>query len=516
MCGRRRGSPLRHTADRARCTAARRSSTARPRTRRGSRPSWAAIHVDVAIKGLRRRDYLFPQRPMTMMKTIITTVRTTAVTTPCAQPPQSPTVLVAPNLMFAAARPPSTTLFHISAMMKPNAAPRDAAIVFRTSAMESCFSSAIFYPRGAATCLPNKRAMFHGEGALGALRRTYSARRSPAGREDVPVERIAVTLRDIDAALPIVREVGRHTPTVPFSGDEDVWLKLENLQRLGAFKIRGVWNRISQLTDAERRRGVSTISSGNHGLAVAWAARRLGLPCTVRVPEGAVGRKVEAIHAEGADVSPISRSDLIDAHEKETWQSWPSAFLHPFAHPATVAGQGTIGREIVDDFSEVRTVLVPVGGGGLAAGIGTAVKGLVPRAQVFGVQAEGAAPLPVALRTRQSHRIDRPRTIADGIGIGIILPPMAEILGRVLDGALVVTDAEIRDAMRRLALEAKIVAEPAGPRPSRPGSGTETNYGPRSSRWSPAATWIRTSSRKSSRDDDQRWDFSFSRTRTSS
>src|SRR5205809_978277 len=193
-----------------------------------------------------------------------------------------------------------------------------------------------------------------------------------------------------------------------------------------------------------------------------WAARRLGLPCTVRVPEGAVGRKVEAIHAEGADVSPISRSDLIDAHEKETWQSWPSVFLHPFAHPATVAGQGTIGREIVDDFSEVRTVLVPVGGGGLAAGIGTAVKGLVPRAQVFGVQAEGAAPLPVALRTRQSHRIDRPRTIADGIGIGIILPPMAGSLGRVLDGALVVTDAEIRDAMRRLALEAKIVAEPAG------------------------------------------------------
>src|SRR5436853_4463029 len=365
--------------------------------------------------------------------------------------------------MFAAARPPSTTLFHISARMKPNAGPRDAAIVFRTSAMESCFASAIFYPRWAATCLPTKRAMFHGEGGLAALRRTYSARRSPAGREDVPVERIAVTLRDIDAALPIVREVGRHTPTVPFSGDdEDVWLKLENLQRLGAFKIRGVWNRISQLTDAERRLGVSTISSGNHGLAVAWAARRLGIPCTVRVPEGAVGRKMEAIRAQGAEVSPLSRSDLIDAHERETWRSWPSVFLHPFAHPATIAGQGTIGREIADDLPDVRTVLVPVGGGGLVSGIGTAIKGLVPQAQVFGVQAEGAAPLPVALRTRQSHRIDRPQTIADGIGIGMILPPMVAILSRVLDGAFVVTDAEIRGAMRRLALEAKIVAEPAG------------------------------------------------------
>src|SRR5207247_8904415 len=164
--------------------------------------------------------------------------------------------------MFAAARPPSTTLFHISAMMKPNAAPRDAAIVFRTSAMESCFSSAIFYPRWAATCLPTKRAMFQGEGGLGALRGTYRARRSPAGREDVPVERIAVTLRDIDAALPIVREVGRHTPTVPFSGAEEVWLKLENLQRLGAFEIRVVWNRISRVHDTSRGPGVATLVTG--------------------------------------------------------------------------------------------------------------------------------------------------------------------------------------------------------------------------------------------------------------
>jgi threonine dehydratase len=277
------------------------------------------------------------------------------------------------------------------------------------------------------------------------------------------LERIAVTLRDIDSALPIVREVAWSTPTVPFSGaDDSVWLKLENLQRLGAFKIRGVWNRISHLTEAERARGISTISSGNHGLAVAWAARRLGLSCTVRVPEIAVGRKVQAIAAQGANVSPISRRDLIDVHENETWKSWPSAFIHPFAHPATVAGQGTIGLEIVDNLAEVRTVLVPVGGGGLVAGIGTAVKGLAPRAEVFGVQAEGAAPLPVALQTHRAHRIDAPRTIADGIGIGMILPSMAEVLGRILDGALVVTDAEIRTAMRRLALETKIVAEPAG------------------------------------------------------
>ena len=278
------------------------------------------------------------------------------------------------------------------------------------------------------------------------------------------MERIEVTLRDIDAALPIVREVATHTPTVPFhdTEDRDVWLKLETLQRLGVFKIRGVWNRLSLLSDAERRRGVATISSGNHGLTVAWAAKRLGLRSVVRVPEGAVGRKVDAIRAQGADVSPISRRELITAHEEETWRSWPEVFIHPFAHPATIAGQGTLGWELVDDVPDVRTVLVPVGGGGLAAGIGTAVKGLLPNAKVFGVQAEGAAPLPVALRTHAAHRIDQPRTIADGIGIALILPNMEEILSRVLDGCLVVSDREILAAVRHLALDAKVVAEPAG------------------------------------------------------
>jgi threonine dehydratase len=228
------------------------------------------------------------------------------------------------------------------------------------------------------------------------------------------------------------------------------------------FKIRGVWNRLSRLTDGERRRGVATISSGNHGLAAAWAAKRLGLRCVVRVPEGAVARKVDAIRAQGAEVSPIPRRDLIAAHEEETWRSWPEVFVHPFAHPATIAGQGTLGWELVDDIPDLRTVLVPVGGGGLAAGIGTAVKTLLPESKVFGVQADGAAPLPISLRTGQAYLVDCPKTIADGIGIALILPIMAEVLCRVLDGCLVVSDAEIRTAIRRLALDAKVVAEPAG------------------------------------------------------
>ncbi len=278
------------------------------------------------------------------------------------------------------------------------------------------------------------------------------------------MENLQVTPRDVEAALGTVREVAARTPTRAFAEEEqtEVFLKLENLQRLGAFKIRGAWNRMSRMPAEERRRGVATISSGNHGLAVAWSARRLGLACVVRVPEGAAGPKVEAIRAQGAQLQEMSRRDLLRAHTEELWRSWPQAFVHPFAHPHIIAGQGTIGWEIAEDLPDVRTVLVPVGGGGLASGIAIAVKSRVPGAKVFGVQAEGAASLPMAFASKGPSRVEDPQTIADGIRIGIILPAMADLVLRHLNGYYVVSDAEIRQAMRRLALEAKVVAEPAG------------------------------------------------------
>lgn len=278
------------------------------------------------------------------------------------------------------------------------------------------------------------------------------------------MEPLAVTPRDVESALDVVHEVAVHTPTVRPSMDSDaeVFLKLENLQRLGAFKIRGAWNRMSRLPEAERRGGVATISSGNHGLAVAWSAKRLGLPCVVYVPEGAAGQKVDAIRAQGAELREMARADLVRAHTEETWKSWPQVFVHPFAHADIIAGQGTIGWELAEDLPDVRTVLVPVGGGGLSSGIAIAVKDRLPRAKVFGVQAEGAATLPRVFETRGPNQVSDPKTIADGIRIGIILPTMADLLLRHLDGCYVVSDGDIRRAMGRLALEAKMVAEPAG------------------------------------------------------
>lgn len=278
------------------------------------------------------------------------------------------------------------------------------------------------------------------------------------------VESVRVTMIDIEAAREAIREVAYHTPTTRFATPEggEVFLKLENLQRLGAFKIRGAWNRMSRLSAADRERGVATISSGNHGLAVAWSAKRLGLRCLVHVPEGAAGPKVEAIRAQGAELREMARKDLVRAHVEETWKTWPQTFIHPFAHQRVIAGQGTIGWEITDDLPDVRTVLVPVGGGGLSSGIAIAVKARAPGAKVYGVQAEGAAPLRTVFETRKPYRVAEPKTIADGIRIGIILPQMAGLLVQHLDGCLVVSDEEIREGMRRLALDAKIVAEPAG------------------------------------------------------
>ena len=270
--------------------------------------------------------------------------------------------------------------------------------------------------------------------------------------------------RAVEAALDVVYEVARRTPVLPFLDPRagEVLLKLENLQRLGAFKIRGAWNRMSRLSQKERRRGVATISSGNHGLAVAWSARRLGLRCVVYVPEGAAGRKVEAIRRQGAELQEMARRDLVRTHTEETWRKWPETFIHPFAHPATIAGQGTIGWELADDAPDVRTVLVPVGGGGLASGIAIAVKNRIPRARVLGVQAEGSAPLRRVFARHRPARVNDPSTVADGIRIGIILPAMAPLLLRHLDGCLTVTDGEILQGMVRLATEGRTVAEPAG------------------------------------------------------
>jgi len=279
------------------------------------------------------------------------------------------------------------------------------------------------------------------------------------------MEPLAVDLDRIRAAVPVVREVAVRTPTVPYlsTDDTELWLKLENQQRLGSFKLRGVWNGLRRMTPEARSHGLVTFSSGNFGLAFAWAATRLGVPSRVIVSEAANPSIVSRIRAEGATVETMLGAEIFRILEEERWPSWHESVLKPVGDPDVVAGAGTLALELLHDTPDVGTVLVPVGGGDLAAGVAAAVKSVRPSTKVIGVQAEGAAPLPTALRTGRRHQIEGPaKTIAGGISMTVILDNMAAFLARHLDGCLLVSDDDLKRAMRDLAFEAKVVAEPSG------------------------------------------------------
>lgn len=274
----------------------------------------------------------------------------------------------------------------------------------------------------------------------------------------------AVGLEEIEDAARQIEGVAWRTPLVPASRDEDgrLYVKLEALQRTGSFKMRGAWNRMSRTTPEERARGFVTVSAGNHGQAVAWCARKLGAPCTVWVPETAVARKVASMEAMGATVQRRPHEDIMDAmRTTELPFAEGMTYIHPFGDPRIMAGTGTVGLEIARDLPGVRTVLVPVGGGGLVTGVAAAVRALCPGVKVYGVQAEGADPLPRSFETGKSETSGAPRTIADGIAATRVFDYMWPHLAR-LDGAVRVSDEEIKRAMVHLSQEAHVVAEGAG------------------------------------------------------
>lgn len=277
---------------------------------------------------------------------------------------------------------------------------------------------------------------------------------------------LAVGLPEIEAGARRIAGIAWPTPLLPASRDEGgLFVKLECLQRLGSFKIRGIWNRMSATTDAERARGFVTVSAGNAGQAVAWSARRMGAPCVVYVPEGAAAPKMESMRAMGAEVRARPHEELMEAMQSTGLRSEYAegrTYVHPFGHPLVVAGHGSIGLEIVRDLPSVATVLVPVGGGGLSSGIATAVKALRPNARVLGVQAEGSAPVPLSFETGKPSRVESPRTFADGMKASRVFDYMWPLLSSRLDGAVRVAESELALAVRHLARECHVIVEGAG------------------------------------------------------
>jgi threonine dehydratase len=272
-----------------------------------------------------------------------------------------------------------------------------------------------------------------------------------------------VTLDRVHAAADTIAGVAVRTPLLPCPWAPDLWLKPENLQPVGAFKVRGAHNAIAALPAGRRERGVVTHSSGNHGQAVAYAAAALGIPCVVVMPGVAAPIKIEATRALGAEVLLVGTAERLGAAE-EVARERGMALIPPYDHRDVIAGQGTVGLEIVADLPDVDTVLVPVGGGGLASGVAAALAALRPGTRVVGIEPERAADAAeslaaghlVAWEPERSYR-----TVADGLRTNLSELTLAH-LSEYLHGIVTVTEEEILSAVGVLARRARIVAEPSG------------------------------------------------------
>jgi threonine dehydratase len=242
-----------------------------------------------------------------------------------------------------------------------------------------------------------------------------------------------------------------------------VYLKCENLQRTGSFKVRGAYLRISRLSDPERGRGVIAASAGNHGQGVAFAAALLGTAATVVMPEGAPLPKIVATKGYGAEV--VLHGSTVEhalARAKELAAERGSVFIHPFEHPDILIGQGTVGLEIVEQCPGVRTIVVPVGGGGLASGVAVAAKGTSPATRVVGVQAEAVAPFPASFAAGHPVAVTCGTTMADGIAVARPGELAFTVLAEHADRVVTVSEESLSRALLLCLERAKQVVEPAG------------------------------------------------------
>ncbi len=277
---------------------------------------------------------------------------------------------------------------------------------------------------------------------------------------------ITVDFKAIEAARHRIRGLVVRTPLVRFHVDDapaDIYLKLENLQPTGSFKIRGAGNAVELLPHEERARGVFTTSAGNMAQALAWHARRLGIPCTVIVPVTAPETKLAAIRRFGATIIQRSWDEVWAigiARRYRPLEGW--TFVHPFADPAMMAGNGTIGLEILEDLPEADAVVIPFGGGGLTAGIATAIKAKRPRTRVYACEPETASPLAASFAKGAPAEVHRIPSFVDGIGASSVLPEMWNLVRPLLEDSLVVTLKETASAIRLLIERNRVVAEGAG------------------------------------------------------
>ena len=274
-------------------------------------------------------------------------------------------------------------------------------------------------------------------------------------------------LADIEAARQRIADTVVRTPLFRLEADApaEIFLKLENLQPIGSFKLRGAGNALELVDPGELSGGVWTASAGNLAQAVAWHARKRNIPCTVVVPETAPKTKLEAIRRLGAEFVKVPVPTWIEVFRTRTYPGMEGVFVHPFSDPDVIAGNGTIGVEIVEDLPDVDAVLIPYGGGGLSCGIASALRELVPACKVYACEAETAAPLEASLAVGGPVEIEHVTSFVDGIGAPTVFPEMFALARELLDGSIAVSLATIADAIRLLVERARVVAEGAGAAP---------------------------------------------------
>lgn len=273
-------------------------------------------------------------------------------------------------------------------------------------------------------------------------------------------------LSEIYRAAQVLKNVARHTELISapkINPSSQIFLKPENLQYTGSFKLRGAYYKISQLSDAEKAKGVIACSAGNHAQGVALGATHNGIKSLICLPAGAPISKVEATKSYGAEVCLVP-GVYDDAYQKalQLQREHGYTLIHPFDDPKVIAGQGTIGLEILDDMPDTEAVIVPIGGGGLISGVAFAIKSIKPEVKVYGVQASGAASMVTSLHDGKISHLPKVSTIADGIAVKEPGVNTFDLCNRYVDDVITVSDDEIAAAILTLMEQQKLVSEGAG------------------------------------------------------
>ncbi len=285
------------------------------------------------------------------------------------------------------------------------------------------------------------------------------------GRRGTVAKRPAI--EEIERAAERGRDVILRTPLVPlhsFDGGREILLKLETLQPVTNFKIRGVFHAVASLSPDERAKGLSTVSAGNTAQALAWTARHFGVSARCLVPDDAPTNKIEAVKQYGGEVVLTPRDELFRYMQEHGWEEEPYAFIHPWTNRYLMIGHGTIGLEILADLPAVRTVYVPVGGGGLIGGVGSALKAQGPGVRVIAVEPEACPALHESFRQGRPASVEC-RTMCDGVAVPYITEEMYPLLRAVVDQVVLVSEDEVKATIKRLALGNRIIVEGAAALP---------------------------------------------------